>query len=80
MFKWSDGAWTTISPPTPGTYSAVAVNPQNKDQVVVSSSSFSPYKFNHYRSQDGTKADLEELKRLVGVGSEIRVREWYPGK
>jgi len=53
VFKWSNGAWTTISPPTLGTYSAVAVNPQNKDQVVVSSSSFSPYKFNHYRSKDG---------------------------
>jgi L-ascorbate metabolism protein UlaG (beta-lactamase superfamily) len=32
----------------------------------------------HYRSQDGTKADLEELKRLVGEESEIRVRNWYP--
>jgi hypothetical protein len=53
VFKWSDGAWTTISPPTPGTYSAIAVNPQNKDQVVVSSSSFSPYRFDHFRSRDG---------------------------
>jgi hypothetical protein len=53
VFKWSNNAWTTISPPTPGTYSAVAVNPQNKDQVVVSSCSFSPYQFNHYRSKDG---------------------------
>ena len=34
----------------------------------------------HYRSRDGTKADMEELKRLVGDGSEIRVREWYPEK
>jgi L-ascorbate metabolism protein UlaG (beta-lactamase superfamily) len=32
----------------------------------------------HYRSQDGTKADFEKLKRLVGDGVEIRVREWYP--
>jgi L-ascorbate metabolism protein UlaG (beta-lactamase superfamily) len=32
----------------------------------------------HFRSQDGTKADLEELKRLVGEGSEIRLRDWYP--
>ena len=33
----------------------------------------------HYRSGDGTKADLEELKKLVGEdsGVEIRVREWY---
>jgi L-ascorbate metabolism protein UlaG (beta-lactamase superfamily) len=34
----------------------------------------------HFRRQDGTKSDLEELKRLVGEGSEIRVREWYPEK
>ena len=34
----------------------------------------------HYRSGDGTKANLEELKRLVGEGSEIRARDWYPEK
>jgi hypothetical protein len=32
----------------------------------------------HFRSQDGTKAELEERKRLVGEGSEIRVRDGYP--
>ena len=34
----------------------------------------------HYRSGGGTKADLEELKRLVGTdsGVEIRSRDWYP--
>ena len=34
----------------------------------------------HYRSQDGTKADFGQLKRLVGEGSgvQVRVREWYP--
>ena len=34
----------------------------------------------HYRSGDKTKADMEELKRLVGKdsGVEIRVRDWYP--
>jgi L-ascorbate metabolism protein UlaG (beta-lactamase superfamily) len=34
----------------------------------------------HYRSGDGTKANLEELKRLVGEksGMEIRSRDWYP--
>ena len=34
----------------------------------------------HYRSGGGTKADLEELKRLVGEqnGVEIRSRDWYP--
>jgi L-ascorbate metabolism protein UlaG (beta-lactamase superfamily) len=34
----------------------------------------------HYRSRDGSKADMAELKRLVGedVGVEIRSREWYP--
>ncbi len=34
----------------------------------------------HYRSGDGTKADTEELKRLVGAdsGVEIRARDWYP--
>jgi len=34
----------------------------------------------HFRSSDGTKSDLEELKRLVGAdtGIEIRVRGWYP--
>lgn len=34
----------------------------------------------HFRSSDGTKADFEQLKKLVGEGSEIRVREWYPEK
>ena len=35
----------------------------------------------HYRS-GGTKADMVELKRLVGAdsGVEIRVRDWYPEK
>jgi L-ascorbate metabolism protein UlaG (beta-lactamase superfamily) len=34
----------------------------------------------HFRSADGTKADFERLKKLVGddIGVEIRVREWYP--
>ena len=34
----------------------------------------------HYRSHDGAKADMEQLKKLVGEqsGVEIRVREWYP--
>jgi L-ascorbate metabolism protein UlaG (beta-lactamase superfamily) len=33
----------------------------------------------HYRSGDKTKANLEELKRLVGAdsGVEIRGRDWY---
>ena len=36
----------------------------------------------HYRSQDGTKADFGQLRKLVGrdSGVEIRVREWYPEK
>ncbi len=34
----------------------------------------------HYLSGGKTKADLEELKRLVGAdsGVEIRSRDWYP--
>jgi L-ascorbate metabolism protein UlaG (beta-lactamase superfamily) len=33
----------------------------------------------HYRSHDGTKADFEQLKKLVGAdsGVEIRIRDWY---
>jgi L-ascorbate metabolism protein UlaG (beta-lactamase superfamily) len=33
----------------------------------------------HYRGGDGKKADLEELKKLVGQdsGVEIRIRDWY---
>ena len=36
----------------------------------------------HYRSHDGTKADFEQLKKLVGEqsGVEIRVRDWYSEK
>ena len=36
----------------------------------------------HYRSHDGTKADFEQLKKLVGdqSGVEIRVRDWYSEK
>lgn len=52
VFKWSQSAWSNITPPTPGEYSAVAVNPNDANQVVVSSHSFSPYKFIHYRSSD----------------------------
>lgn len=34
----------------------------------------------HYRNQNGTFADLERLRQLVGddVGVEVRVRDWYP--
>ena len=34
----------------------------------------------HFRSADGTKADFEQLRKLVGEGSgvEIRVLDWYP--
>jgi L-ascorbate metabolism protein UlaG (beta-lactamase superfamily) len=34
----------------------------------------------HYRSSNGEKADMDELKRLVGTdsGVEIRARDWYP--
>jgi len=33
----------------------------------------------HYRRGDGTKADLDELRKVVGEksGVEIRVRDWY---
>jgi L-ascorbate metabolism protein UlaG (beta-lactamase superfamily) len=34
----------------------------------------------HFRSQDGTKADFDQLKKLVGEGTEIRVRNWYAEK
>lgn len=34
----------------------------------------------HFRSQDGTKADFGQLKRLVADdrGVEIRMLDWYP--
>ena len=34
----------------------------------------------HYRSSDSKKADIDELKPLVGTdgGVEIRARDWYP--
>jgi L-ascorbate metabolism protein UlaG (beta-lactamase superfamily) len=33
----------------------------------------------HFRNQNGTKADLELLKKLIAnSGAEVRVREWYP--
>jgi hypothetical protein len=53
VHKWDGTAWTKITPPTPGGYTAVAVNPANSNQVVASSSSFNPYRFTHYRSKDG---------------------------
>ncbi len=36
----------------------------------------------HYRSGNGTKANMDELKRLVGAdsGVEVRVRDWYPAQ
>ncbi|MET0263851.1 MAG: sialidase family protein [Rariglobus sp.] len=53
VFKLNGTEWANITPPAPGNYSAVALNPANADQVVVSSSSFNPYRFIHYRSKDG---------------------------
>ncbi len=51
VYKWNGTAWSNITPPaTSGNYSAVAVNPNNASQVVVSSSSWDPYVFNHYRT------------------------------
>ncbi len=34
----------------------------------------------HYRNGDGTKADVERFKKLVGTdsGVEVRLRDWYP--
>jgi len=32
----------------------------------------------HYRSAKGTMADMDELKKLVGDGVEVRVLKWYP--
>lgn len=34
----------------------------------------------HYRNKDGSKADLESFKKLVGAqsGTEVRIRPWYP--
>lgn len=31
----------------------------------------------HYRNQDGTKADVQHFKQLVGDASEVRLRDWY---
>lgn len=73
VHKWNGKEWQNITPPTGGNYSAVAVNPNNSLQVVCCSSSFSPFKFNAYRSNNGgtswtlmptdttTVADLSEV-------------------
>jgi len=53
VFKWNGTAWSTITPATAGSYAAVAVNPQNSLEVVVSSTNFNTYVFNHYRSNNG---------------------------
>ncbi len=87
VFKWDGSAWTDITPPTAGNYSAVAVNPNNRDQVVVSSSSFSPYRFNHYRSKDGgatwtlipINPDLSEVPWFAsGLGQATGTFCWDP--
>ena len=31
----------------------------------------------HYRNADKSMADLDELKKLVGAGAEVRVLKWY---
>lgn len=56
VFKWNGKVWKNITPPTTGNYSAIAVNPNNSLQIVCCSNSFSPYKFNAYRSNNGGKS------------------------
>lgn len=31
----------------------------------------------HYRNGDGTQADVQQFKQLVGDASEVRLRDWY---
>ncbi len=53
LFKWNGSTWLNITPPSAGGYAGVEVNPNNSNQVVVNSNSFSNYLFNAYRSNDG---------------------------
>jgi len=91
LFKWNGSAWIDITPPTAGNYKAVAVNPNNSAQVVCCSNSFSPYKFNAYRSNDGGKSwtfmpidtantvDLSEVPwYATGLGQNLTEFCWSP--
>jgi len=51
------------------------------EQAAIATRDFKPkviYPY-HYRNQDGSFADLERFRRLVGgeVGVEVRLRDWY---
>ncbi|MEZ0295685.1 MAG: hypothetical protein ACAI35_04440 [Candidatus Methylacidiphilales bacterium] len=89
--RWDGKAWTSITPPTPGKYSTVAVNPTDPNKIVCSSNSFNPYRFDAYRSADGGAtwthiethkpevADLTEVPwYATGLGQNINEMIWDP--
>ena len=91
IYKWNGRIWTNITPPTKGKYSAIAVNPKNSLQLVCCSNSFSPYKFNAYRSNNGgaswtylqndssTVVDLSEVPWYAStIGQNLTEYCWDP--
>lgn len=51
--KWNGTSWTIITPPLVSQYQAIDVNPNNSEQLIVGVSSFSPYRFDQYVSNNG---------------------------
>ncbi len=51
--KWNGSAWSDVTPPLTTRYQAIDVNPNNSDQVIVGESSWSPYRFSQFVSNNG---------------------------
>ncbi len=85
--KWSSSTWSSITPPGNYTYSPVAVNPNNSEQVIVGNNSSSPYIFDQYVSNNSglswTKitpsADLTEVPWFSStIGQGLKDFCWDP--
>lgn len=51
--KWNGTAWSDVTPPVSLNYQAIAVNPNNSDQVIAGLSSWSPYRYDQFVSNNG---------------------------
>ena len=51
--KWIGSSWSVVTPPLATRYQSIDVNPNNSAQIVVGESSWSPYRFTQFVSNNG---------------------------
>jgi len=85
--KWNGFAWSDVTPPLATRYQAVDVNPNNSAQVIVGESSWSPYRFTQFVSNNGGTAwtaispvkDVSEIPWFSGgIGAGLDDFCWDP--